>query len=62
MTLQRFAIGFILLLTVGCKSNEEISMERGEYFYNTDQLEFAIQEYKNVTTHYNFMYRIVCRN
>ena len=38
----------IVLAITGCKSNTELSMERGEYYYNTNQLELAIQEYKKV--------------
>ena len=38
----------IALTVMGCKSNAELSMERGEYYYNTNQLELAIQEYKKV--------------
>ena len=38
----------IVLTVMGCKSNAELSMERGEYYYNTNQLELAIQEYKKV--------------
>ena len=41
-------IALALLTIVGCKSNDELSMERGEYYYNTNQLELAIQEYKKV--------------
>ena len=41
-------IAIALLTMIGCKSNAELSMERGEYYYNTNQLELAIQEYKKV--------------
>ena len=41
-------IAIALLTMMGCKSNAELSMERGEYYYNTNQLELAIQEYKKV--------------
>ena len=41
-------IAIALLTMIGCKSNAELSMERGEYYYNTNQLELAIQEYKKI--------------
>ena len=38
----------VLLLFSGCRSNAELSMERGEYFYNVGRLEDATLEYNRV--------------
>ena len=38
----------IMLIFSACRSNAELSMERGEYFYNVDRLEEATLEYNKV--------------
>ena len=37
-----------LLIFFGCRDRAELSMERGEYFYNIGKLEDAVLEYKKV--------------
>ena len=46
------SIVLVVLTVLGCKSNTELSMERGEYFYNVDRLEEATLEYNKVINHY----------
>ena len=41
-----------MFLFSGCRSNTELSMERGEYFYNVERLEEATLEYNKVISHY----------
>ena len=36
----------------GCRNSYELSMERGEYYYNAGAYESAALEYKNVVNHY----------
>ena len=42
----------IMFLLFSCRSNVELSMERGEYFYNVDRLEDATLEYNKVINYY----------
>ena len=42
----------IMSLLTSCRSNAELSMERGEYFYNVNRLEEATLEYNKVINHY----------
>ena len=42
----------IMFLLFSCRSNAELSMERGEYFYNVDRLEDATLEYNKVINYY----------
>jgi len=42
----------IMILLFSCRSNVELSMERGEYFYNVDRLEDATLEYNKVINYY----------
>ena len=42
----------IMFLLFSCRSNVELSMERGEYFYNVDRLEDATLEYNKVINSY----------
>ena len=42
-----------MLIFSACRSNAELSMERGEYFYNVDRLEEATLEYNKVINHYS---------
>ena len=36
----------------GCRNSYELSMERGEYYYNVGAYESATLEYKSVINHY----------
>ena len=36
----------------GCRNSYELSMERGEYYYNVGAYESAALEYKSVVNHY----------
>ena len=42
----------IMMLFTGCRNKTELTMERGEYFYNAGRLEEAILEYNKVINHY----------
>ena len=42
----------IMFLLCSCRSNAELSMERGEYFYNVDRLEEATLQYNKVINYY----------
>ena len=42
----------IMFLLFSCRSNVELNMERGEYFYNVDRLEDATLEYNKVINYY----------
>ena len=41
------SIVLVVLTVLGCKSNTELSMERGEYYYNTNQLEIEMKKKMN---------------
>ena len=41
-----------MLMITSCRSNAELSMERGEYFYQVGKLEEATLEYNKVIGHY----------
>ena len=43
----------LLLLATGCRSNSELSMERGEYFYSVGKFEDATLEYNKVISKYS---------
>ena len=43
----------ILIFASGCRSNSELSMERGEYFYSVGKLEDATLEYNKVISKYS---------
>ena len=45
-------IAMIMMLFTGCRNKTELTMERGEYFYNAGRLEEAILEYNKVINHY----------
>jgi len=42
----------IILMLYGCRNSYELSMERGEYYYNVGAYESAALEYKSVVNHY----------
>ena len=42
----------IMFIFSACRSNAELNMERGEYFYNVNRLEEATLEYNKVINHY----------
>ena len=42
----------LFLLLYGCRNSYELSMERGEYYYNVGAYESATLEYKSVINHY----------
>ena len=42
----------LFLLLYGCRNSYELSMERGEYYYNAGAYENATLEYKSVINHY----------
>ncbi len=43
----------IMLVIYSCRSNTELNMERGEYFYQIGKLEQATLEYNKVVGHYS---------
>tara|TARA_Y100001970_G_C14030238_1_gene748188 strand:- start:170 stop:547 length:378 start_codon:yes stop_codon:yes gene_type:complete len=43
----------LLIFASGCRSNSELSMERGEYFYSIGKLEDATLEYNKVISNYS---------
>ena len=42
----------LFLMLSGCRNSYELSMERGEYYYNVGEYESATLEYKSVINHY----------
>ena len=44
--------GIILLVCLACRNDSELSIERGEYYYNAGQYENAVIEYQNVINEY----------
>ena len=52
--------GIILLVCSACRDNSELTMERGEYYYNTGQYESAVIEYQNVIN--QFPTEVSCLN
>ena len=42
----------IILMLYGCWNSYELSMERGEYYYNVGAYESDALEYKSVVNHY----------
>jgi len=42
----------LFLMLYGCRNSYELSMERGEYYYNAGAYENATLEYKSVINHY----------
>jgi tetratricopeptide (TPR) repeat protein len=42
----------LFLMLYGCRNSYELSMERGEYYYNVGAYESATLEYKSVINHY----------
>ncbi len=42
----------LFLLLYGCRNSYELSMERGEYYYNAGAYENATLEYKSVINYY----------
>ena len=47
-----FLILILFLSLYSCRNSYELSMERGEYFYNVGAYEEATLEYKSVINHY----------
>ena len=53
MIMKNTILILILFLSIyGCRNSYELSMERGEYFYNAGAYEEATLEYKSVINHY----------
>lgn len=42
----------LIIPLTSCRSHAELSMERGEYFYNVNRFEDATLEYNKVINHY----------
>ena len=53
MIMKNTILILILFLSLySCRNSYELSMERGEYFYNIGAYEEATLEYKSVINHY----------
>ena len=53
MIMKNTVLILILFLSLyGCRNSYELTMERGEYFYNVGAYEEATLEYKSVINHY----------
>jgi len=53
MIMKNTVLILILFLSLySCRNSYELSMERGEYFYNVGAYEEATLEYKSVINHY----------